>query len=163
LTSYHNRLNSILENSLVNQDAILIITDISIKNKVAILVSHIYRGQEIIVKSVHHTINITFTEAKLFTIRCEINYVVQLQDITCIIVITDMILAAKQIFNSSFHLYELYSIVISKDLRCFFKRNLNNTINFWDCPDSIKWSPHLLVDKESKHIKIDSVFSSKTS
>ena len=95
-----------------------------------LVVATTYRGQEIIVKSVHHAINITSTKAKLFIIRYEINYIVQLQDITCIIVITDMILAAKQIFNSSVHLYELYSIVISKNLRCFFKRNLNNTITF---------------------------------
>jgi len=36
-------------------------------------------------------------------------------------------------------------------------------IVFWDCPDSIKWSPHLLVDKESKSLKIDSVFTRKIS
>ena len=43
LTSYHNRLNNIFENSLINQNIILIIIDISIKNNVATLISHIHR------------------------------------------------------------------------------------------------------------------------
>ena len=53
--------------------------------------------------------------------------------------------------------------MISKDLKYFFKINLNNVIAFWDYPDSIKWSPHLLLDTESKHIKIDLIFLSKIS
>ena len=139
------------------------INDASVKNKAATSISYIYRGQKVITKSVHHAMNITSIEAKLFAIRCGINHAVQLQDVTHIIVITDVIPAAKWIFDSSVHLYQLYSITISKDLRCFFKKNLNNVIVFWDCPDSIKWSLHLLVDKESKCIKIDPIFLSKTS
>jgi len=38
LTSHHNRLNNIFENSLVNQNIILIIIDTSVKNNVATLV-----------------------------------------------------------------------------------------------------------------------------
>ena len=87
----------------------------------------------------------------------------KLQDIICIIVITNAITAAKWIFDSSVHLYQLHSIVISKNLRCFFKKNSNNAIAFWNCPDSIKWSPHFLVDKKSKCIKIDHIFPSKMS
>ena len=141
------------------------INDASVKNKAAISISisYIYRGQKVITKSVHHAINITFIEAKLFAIKWGINHIVQLQDVTHIIVITDVIPAAKWIFDSSVHLYQLYSITISKDLRCFFKKNLNNVIVFWDYPDSIKWSLHLLVDKEPKCIKIDLIFLSKTS
>jgi len=133
----------------------LIIADASIKNKVATLVSHIYRGQEIIAKFIYYTMNVTSIEAKLFAIRYGINCVVQLQDIAHIIVITDVISATKQIFDTSVHPYQLHSITISKNLMCFFKKNLNNVIAFWVCSDSIKWLPHLLVDKDSKHLKID--------
>jgi len=139
------------------------INDANIKNKAATSISYIYREQEVITKSVHHAMNIMSIEAKLFAIRCGINHAVQLQDIAHIIVITDVILATKWIFDSSVHLYQLHSIIISKDLWCFFKKNLNNVIAFWDCPDSIKWSLHLLVNKESKYIKIDPIFLSKTS
>ena len=56
----------------------LIIADAIIKNNVTILISHICRGQEIIIKSVHHIMNVTSIEAELFTIKCRINHVVQL-------------------------------------------------------------------------------------
>jgi len=46
----------------------------------------------------------TFTEAELFTIGCSIYHAIHLQNITPIIVITDAIPAAKQIFHSSVHL-----------------------------------------------------------
>ena len=73
LTSHYNKLNNIFENSLVNQDTVLIITDTSVKNNIAILISYIYRGQEIIVKFVCYAINVTFIEAELFTIGYRIN------------------------------------------------------------------------------------------
>jgi len=81
LTFYYNRLINIFESLLINQDTVLI------------------------TKSVYYTINIISMEAKLFVIRYRINHIVQLQDITHIIIITDIILAAKQIFNSFVHLY----------------------------------------------------------
>ena len=130
LTTHQNRLDNVYEDSLINQNTVLIILNASIKNNVVILISHIHRGQEIIAKSVHHTMNITSTKAKLFTIRCEINHVVQLQDIAHIIVITDTIPATKWIFDTSIHLYQLHSITISKDLRDFFNKNPNNSIDF---------------------------------
>jgi len=78
----------------LNQGIILIISDTSIKNNVATLISYIHRGQEIIAKYVHHTMNITSTEAEIFTIKCSISHAAQLQDVAHI-VITDAILAAK--------------------------------------------------------------------
>ena len=83
----------------------LIISDTSIKNNVATLVSYIYRDQEIIAKSVQDIMNITSIEAKLFTIRYGINHAIHLQDITCIIIITNTIPDTKHIFNISIYLY----------------------------------------------------------
>ena len=54
----------------------MIISDASAKNNVVTLISHIYRGQEIITKSVHYIMNITFTKAEIFAIRCRINCIV---------------------------------------------------------------------------------------
>ena len=163
MTSYYNRLNNIFDNLLINQNTILIIINASVKNNIVTSVSHIYRRQKVIYKSIHHAINITVIKAELFAIKYRINYVVQLQDVACIIIVTDIILAAKRIFNSSIHSYQLYSIVIFKSLKCFFKKNLNNVIAFWNCSNNIKWSLYLLVNKESKHIKIDLIFPSKMS
>jgi len=51
----------------------VIISDTSVKNNTAILVLHIWRDQEIITKTVHHTMNVSTIEAELFTIRCSIS------------------------------------------------------------------------------------------
>jgi len=83
----------------------LIISDTSIKNNIATLVSYIHRDQEIIAKSVHYIMSITSIEAKLFTIRYRINHAIHLQNITCIIIITDIIPDTKHIFNMSIYLY----------------------------------------------------------
>jgi len=59
-----------------------------------------------------------------FAIRYRIDQAIKLQDISKIVVITDAILATKQIFNTSVYLYQLHFITISKNLRKFFKRIL---------------------------------------
>ena len=69
------------------------------------------------------------TEAELFAIRYSINHATQLYNVKHI-VIMDAILAAKLIFDTSIHPYQLYSIAISSDLREFFNKNLINPISF---------------------------------
>jgi len=49
--------------------------------------------------------NILSTETKLFAIRYGISWASQIQDITCIVVITDTIHATKHIFDTSIHPY----------------------------------------------------------
>lgn len=80
-----------------------------------------------------------------------------------IVVITDTIPAAKWIFNTPMYLYQLHFITISKDLKGFFNKNPNDLIDFWGCLESVKWSPHILVDKESKYLQIDPILLSKSS
>jgi len=126
---YHIKLDNIYENSLIDQDIVLIILDTSIKNNVATLVSYIHWGQDIITKTVHHAINVMSTKAELFAIRCRINWAIQMQNTAHIIIITDAIPAAKWIFDTSNH---LHSITISSDLRGFFQKNSSNSISFWD-------------------------------
>jgi len=105
--------------------------------------------------------NINFTEAELFAIGCRIDKATKLHDASKTVIITDAIPAVKQIFDTSIHPYQIHLIAISKSLREFFNRNPHNSISFWDCPDSIKWSPHVLVDNELKHIKINHILPSR--
>ena len=107
----------------------------SIKNSIAILISHIYRDQEIITKLVHYVTNVNSIKARLFAIRYRINYTTHLQDINHIIVTTDTILAAKQIFDILIYPYQLHFITILKNFKEFFNKSSNN---FIDCSDSIK-------------------------
>ena len=51
----------------------LVITDASIKNNIATSISHVHIHNRLITKTLHHTVNITSTEAELFAIRCSIN------------------------------------------------------------------------------------------
>ena len=50
--------------------------DTSIKNHVATLILHIHSYNRPVVKTLHRTINVTTTEAKLFAIHCRINQAV---------------------------------------------------------------------------------------
>ena len=69
----------------------------------------------------------------------------------------------KQIGSPASPIYKGLAIYLNTNDWGHRDSRIHLVIAFWDCPDSIKWSPHLLVDKESKHIKIDPIFLSKTS
>jgi len=107
--------------------------------------------------------NISTTEAELFAIRRGISQDAHTNGITNIAVVTDAIPAAKRIFDTSCHPFQLHSIAISRDLRAFFSRDPRNSITFWDCPSDDNWPPHHLVDKESKLSRFNPIPSSKTS
>ena len=48
----------------------LIVSNTSIKNQVVTFISHVHVHNKQIIKMIHHMVNVTTTEAKLFTIRC---------------------------------------------------------------------------------------------
>ena len=104
-TAHLNKFKNFCQNSSNNSNTIFIISNISVKN-------------------------ILFTKAELFAIRYDISQAFQIQDVICIVIITNTIPVAKRIFDLIHHPYQLYSIIISKDLRKFFNRNPNNTITF---------------------------------
>jgi len=70
------------------------------------------------------------TEAEPFVTRYGINYATQIQDVAYIIIIMDVIPAAKCIFDTYIYPYQLHSITISKDLKEFFNKNFINLISF---------------------------------
>ena len=119
----------VLSNSSLPQSA-LVITDASIKNDIAISVLHIHIANRPLTKTVHHASFVTSTEVELFVIRCGINQACSIDSISKIIVITNSIHAAKKIFDSEFHLYQLHSAAILIELWRFFNSNLNNSIEF---------------------------------
>ena len=80
---------------MANSKTAVIILDTSIKNQVAILIAYIHVHDNPIIKNLHHIVNITSTEAKLFAIRCDINQAIQLVNINHIIIIMDLIHATK--------------------------------------------------------------------
>ena len=62
----------VIELSLFPSTAI-VVTDASIKNNIATSILHMHIADSPLIKTLHHTVFVTSTEAKLFAIRCGIN------------------------------------------------------------------------------------------
>ena len=107
--------NLALESSSIPSNA-LVIMDASIKNNVAISISHIHIHNKPVIKTLHYTINITSTEAKLFIIRYSINQATNHNDISKIIVITDSIHATRKIFDLTSHPFQKHLVAILTEL-----------------------------------------------
>jgi len=116
----------------------LVIMDASVKNNVTSSIAHIHIHNKLIIKTLHHTINITSSEAEFFAIRCGINQATHLYGISKIIVVTDSIHVAKKIFDPLSHLLQKHVAFILNDLREFFTHHQENMIKFWECPSKSK-------------------------
>ena len=127
-----------------------IISDADIMNNIVTSIAHIHIYNRPIIKTIHHAVNITSTEAKLFITKCGINQAVNLPEISKIVIITDSIHTAKKIFNLAIHPFQIHSATISKKLRKFFLTNSDNSIAFWECPSQYNWPLFKSVDKDTK-------------
>lgn len=59
-------LNNIIEESSLNLNIVLVITDASVKNNVIMSIFHILYSQSILKKTIHHVVNVTSMEAETF-------------------------------------------------------------------------------------------------
>ena len=57
--AYQNKLNNIYKNFSINQDTVLIISNVSVKNNITTLVLHIWRDYKIVTKTIYYTTNIS--------------------------------------------------------------------------------------------------------
>ena len=124
---------------------------------------HIYLHNSSAIKTIHQVVNITSTEAKLFTIRCGINQAVRIPNVDQIVVITDSLYAARRIFDSLLHSYQIQSASISHELRDFFNKRNNNHINFQNCLSKLNWILHSLVDKDTRKFNVSLIYLYKLS
>ena len=115
----------------------IVVSNVSIKNDITTSISHIHIYDQPLVKTVHHVAFVTSTEVELFAIRCGINQACNEENISKVIVITDSIHAAKKIFDTKSHPYQIHISVILNKLRQFFTRCQDNHIKFWECPSGI--------------------------
>ena len=76
----------------------VIVSDTSIKNQVATSITHMHVYDKLIIKTLHHAINVTSNKAELFTIKCSINQATQLDNINHIMVIIDLIYIVMNLF-----------------------------------------------------------------
>ena len=158
----HQLDNIVLESSLSSSTTI-IVSDVSIKNNVATSILHMHINNKPLTKTIHHTVYVTSTEAELFAIRCSINQVMNFNNVSKIIVITDSIHVARKIFEPSVHPYQVQLAAILSDLCNFFKCHGNNSIEFWECSSHLKWYLHKEVNKETKTFNLTPLYLCKTS
>ena len=71
--AYLHKLNKIFEDTLSDSNTIIIISNTSIKNNIAISILYIHSGYNTIAKTIYYTINITSIEVELFAIKYRIN------------------------------------------------------------------------------------------
>ena len=141
----------------------LMITDASIKNNIAMSISHIHIANHPLIKTVHHALFVISMEVELFAIRCSINQTSSIDNISKIIIITDSIHAAKKIFDSESHPFQIHTTAILSELRKFFNSNDANSIEFWECPSKLKWRFHKDVDKDFKSFTVTPIYPCKIS
>jgi len=118
MKSHLQSLNNILEESFLNPNIILVTAGARIKNNITMSIFHILSSWSILKKTIYHAVNVTFMEANMFLIRCSINQAVYFLNIEKIIVITDIIYAARCIFDLSTYsncsplLFHLISVLL---------------------------------------------------
>ena len=135
--THAQELNNLVLSNFSPSSAI-IVTDASIKNNIATSIAHVHQADSPLIKTIHHAVFVTSSEAELFTIRCGINQACCKDNISKIVIITDSIYSVKRIFDSSAHPLQLHSAAILSKLRIFFNKSQNNSIEFWECPSRLK-------------------------
>jgi len=114
--AHYNKLNELVFNISNEPNIVIVVLDTSIKDNIATSIAHVHSFNNPLKKMLHYAINITSTEAKLFVLKCGINQTVQITDSFCIIIITDALHVAENIFDLSIHLYQLQTITMFKEL-----------------------------------------------
>ena len=94
----------------------IVVTDASIKNNIAISISHTHTYNNSITKTIYHVVHIISTKAELFAIKCSINQASNRVSISKIVIITDSIHVAKKIFDPSSHPFQVDSVAILVEL-----------------------------------------------
>jgi len=75
MKTYFHNLDKIFEDSLLHPETSIVISNASIKNNFATLILHVHSSYNILAKTIHYTVNITFTEMELFAIKYGIKLV----------------------------------------------------------------------------------------
>ena len=158
-----HQLDKMVLESSSSPSIAIIASDTSIKNNIATSIVHIHTFNNPLTKMIHHVVHVTSTEAELFAIRCGINQIIDSDNISKIIVITDFIYVARKIFDLSVHPYQVQSIAIVSDLCKFFIQHKNNSIEFLECLSHLKWHLHNEIDKETKMFNLNPLYSCKSS
>ena len=88
---YCSHFDNIVLNILSDPFIVIIVSDISIKNNVAMSIAYVHLFNNSLIKTLHYTINVMITEVELFAIKCRINQATQISGTSYIIIITNVL------------------------------------------------------------------------
>jgi len=134
IKSHLQYLDNITIQVLSNSLLIVVVMDANIKNQIATSISYIYSHDKLVIKTIHHAVNIMSTKAKLFVIRCGINQAIYLSNVN-LSQIPSMLPKESLIYHCTHTKHNLLQSHMNSE---FFKKYDNNLIEFWDCPSSQK-------------------------
>jgi len=63
------KFDDIFAKMILDPKSVVVVSDVSIRNNIAMYISHVYSYFNDVKKIIHHAVNITLTEAELFSIR----------------------------------------------------------------------------------------------
>ena len=104
-TTHIHKLDKYIFHTSNDSKSVVIVSDANIKNNVTISIAHVHSLLNSVKKTIHYVVNIMFTEAELFTIRCDINQAIQIPNVIYIIIVIDTIHIAHYIFDSLIYPY----------------------------------------------------------
>ena len=81
IKSYLQCLDNITIQVSSDPHSVVVVSNASIKNQVAMLISHIHSHNDLVIKTIHHVVKIISNEAKFFAIRCSINQATHLSNV----------------------------------------------------------------------------------
>jgi len=73
----------------------IVTTDASVKNDITTSVLHVHICNHPLIKTVHHAAFVTSTEAELFAIRCGINQAYSKENVSKIIIVTNVVATTR--------------------------------------------------------------------
>ena len=73
IKSHLCKLKDITFQALSNLLTVVVVSDTSIKNHITTSIAHVHVHGSLVIKTIHHIVNVMSTKAKLFVIRCGIN------------------------------------------------------------------------------------------
>ena len=97
-----------------NSKLVVMVSNTSIKNNVAISISYVHLFLNPIKKMIHHAVNIMSIKAELFAIRCNINKAIQIPNIVHITIIMYVFMQCIR--------YWLFNLPLSISIHSYMKR-----------------------------------------
>ena len=73
IKSHLCNLENISLQSLSDPHVVIVVLDVSIKNNVTTSIAYIHSHNSPVIKTIHHTVNVSLTEVKIFTLEYSIN------------------------------------------------------------------------------------------